>query len=173
MQNKNSNLKRDRTILCPNRVSLKQEYTFRFGKNKTQTIPLLVRLLENPKSPIALPGKISLFNHDCLHILLEQDLSLSGEAFVVGFCMGNDPKTRKIHIDIFKFCSQFLYPAEYQFNSGHWRHFDAGFGHGQSLKRKSINQIEFSLMGLDLISSIREDLGIRLSDIHQKNCSYD
>lgn len=44
-------------------------------------IPLIIRLLENPASPIALPGKITLHNHDCLHIILGVGVSSTDEAF--------------------------------------------------------------------------------------------
>lgn len=53
-------------------------------------IPLIIKLLENPASPIALLGKISLQNHDCLHIILDISVSPSDEAFIIGFTMGND-----------------------------------------------------------------------------------
>lgn len=152
-------------------LSLKQEFDRKFSKHKGHKIPASVRLLENPVSPIALPGKISLFNHDCLHILLDWDLSLEGEAFIIGFCMGNDPKTKKIHLDIFKFCSRFVYPSEYRFTAKHLIYFDVGFHYGKSLKKKSINKIDFSSISSKSSSSIREDLGISLSDIYlmQKN----
>jgi hypothetical protein len=35
-------------------------------------VPWQIWLFENPDSPIALPGSITLFNHDCLHILLDR-----------------------------------------------------------------------------------------------------
>ncbi|MEO0459023.1 MAG: hypothetical protein AAF152_20915 [Cyanobacteria bacterium P01_A01_bin.114] len=40
-------------------------------------IPLMIRLVENPDSPIALPGNIDLRAHDCLHILLNRGVSLA------------------------------------------------------------------------------------------------
>lgn len=43
-----------------------------FCLNTKEEIPWIVRLLENPQSPLALSGKISLFDHDCLHILLNR-----------------------------------------------------------------------------------------------------
>jgi hypothetical protein len=35
-------------------------------------VPWQIWLFENPDSPIALPGAITLFNQDCLHILLDR-----------------------------------------------------------------------------------------------------
>jgi hypothetical protein len=42
-------------------------------------IPFIVWLLENPKSPLALPGCIDLYNHDCIHLLLKQGFTYDGK----------------------------------------------------------------------------------------------
>ena len=39
-------------------------------KDPASAVPWYVRMLENPASPLALPGAIDLFGHDCLHALL-------------------------------------------------------------------------------------------------------
>ena len=95
--------------------------------DKQENIPWVVRFLENPKSPFALPGKISLYNHDYLHVLLDRKTSLQDEAFLIGFCMGNDPKTNFLHIWIFKFFSRYLYPQSYRFNCQDLWFFELGF----------------------------------------------
>ena len=87
-----------------------QQQLFYISLDKPEDIPLIVRLLENPQSPIALPGAITLYNHDCLHVLLEQKTTPEGEAFIVGFCMGNDPATKRIHVTILKLCARYIYP---------------------------------------------------------------
>ncbi len=86
----------------------------------SDSIPFLVRLLENPASPMALPGMIDLYRHDCLHLLLGRGFSLHDEAFVVGFTMGNDLRTRPIHLAIFKICSLLFYPRPYRFARCHF-----------------------------------------------------
>ena len=63
-----------------------------FKGDEQSDIPFIVRLLENPESIVPLPGQINLYNHDCLHILLDRGISLLDEAFVVGFTMGSDLK---------------------------------------------------------------------------------
>ena len=73
--------------------------------NSQDEIPWIVRLLENPSSIISLPGRITLYNHDCLHVLLNASTTPVGEAFVLGFTMGNALETRYGHVFIFKlFC---------------------------------------------------------------------
>jgi hypothetical protein len=128
-------------------------------------IPLLVRLLENPASPIALPGKIDLYGHDCLHVLLKRGFSLYDEAFVVGFTMGNDVRTNWIHLVIFKFCSSLLYPKAYRFNQLHLEVFNLGFSYGRSITIKNLNQVDFSLYRKLSIEALRNRFGIDLKPL--------
>jgi hypothetical protein len=53
-----------------------------------QDIPELVRLFENPASPVALVGACTLAQHDALHALLGRGLLDQDEAFVIGFTAG-------------------------------------------------------------------------------------
>ena len=130
-------------------------------------IPFAVWLLENPDSPIPMPGKISLYNHDILHILLGRDKSSQDEAFIVGFTMGNDPKTNWWHLLIYKLFSYFVYPSVYKFNQDHLKVFDLGFAYGRSLKFKKIHQIEFTEYQDCSLASLRNQFGIKLDEIKQ------
>jgi hypothetical protein len=125
-------------------------------------IPFLIWLLENPDSFLALPGKINLYNHDCLHILLNKGFSLEDEAFLIGFCMGNDMNTRPIHCLIFKFISQYLYPRKSRFNKQHLQSFDLGFKYGQEVSFKNINKFNFSLYVDYNLTEIRELLNMKI-----------
>lgn len=110
-----------------------------------ESIPAIVKLLENPRSPIALPGKISLYNHDCLHVLLDKGISAEEEAFVIGFTMGNDPGCNWIHVAIFKFFSRFIYPQKFRFSCSDLQQYDAGFQLGRRYRNVvQFNSINFS-----------------------------
>ena len=128
-------------------------------------IPFLVWLLENPASPVPMPGKITLYNHDILHILLGRDISSQDEAFVLGFTLGNDPKTNWFHLLIYKIFSYFLYPSVYKFNQDHLKVFDLGFTYGRRLSIKEIYKIEFAEYQDHTLSSLRSLLGIKFDDI--------
>lgn len=70
--------------------------------NKLSEIPWIIKLFENPSSPLALPGAATLFQHDCMqtvyaHTFNRGKLSYD-ERFVMGTTMGNDPKTNLWHI---------------------------------------------------------------------------
>ncbi len=107
-----------------------------FAIDKPGDIPIIVKLIQNPASPVALPGKISRLGYYCLHLLLERHLTSFDKAFVVGFSMGNDRKTKFWHIKIFKFFSQYLYPNPYNFTPEDFCSFDLGFKYGRSLDPK-------------------------------------
>ncbi len=114
------------------------------GGDPPSGIPFLVRLLENPASPIALPGKINFYGHDCLHILLYKGMSLYDEAFLVGFTMRNDEKTNWIHLAILKFFSSRFYPPKYRFNRGHLKVFDLDVTYSRVVKVRNLNRLNFS-----------------------------
>lgn len=127
--------------------------------NTQNEIPLIVRLLENPKSPVALPGKISLFDHDCLHILLNRGLCSEDEAFVIGFTMGNDPRTKIWHLKVFKIFSKYLYPSKYRFVEKDFLAFDLGFDYGKSITTQ-LNKINFFQYKSLNVAYLRKVLGI-------------
>lgn len=146
--------------VMPSSQQTLQEALEIMGGDSPATIPLLVRLLENPASPIALPGKIDLYGHDCLHILLNRALSLYDEAFVVGFTMGNDTQTTWLHLAILKFFSSRFYPLKYRFGREHLKVFDLGVAYGKAIKVKNLNTIDFRNCQTLPIEVIRNQLGI-------------
>jgi len=124
-------------------------------------IPFIIWLFENPSSPIALPGSIDLYGHDCLHILLDRvELSLAEEAFVIGFTMGNDQRTSWFHKLLFKVISSTLYPRKYRFSWKDFRSFDAGFLYGRSLPFQNLNQIDFRAYQHQTVTQVRQRFGI-------------
>ena len=135
--------------------------------DEQSAIPFLVRLLENPESIVPLPGKINLYNHDCLHILLDRGISLFDEAFVVGFTMGSDLKTNRFHLAVFKFLSNLLYPQPYKFNRQQFKLFKIAFNYARKLKAKNLNQIDFKAYENQTVEELRKLLGIDLAEVKQ------
>lgn len=132
----------------------------KFGGEKQQDIPFLVRLFENPDSPLPFPGQICLLDHDYLHLLLGLGVSEIEEAFIVGFTMGNDPKTQNWHIKVLKFAANHLYPQPYRFNQSHEIVFDSGFWHGRQLQVKELNKIGLSQYLDCQLGALRQKFGI-------------
>lgn len=123
-------------------------------------IPFIIWLLENPDSPLPFAGKIDLYRHDCLHLLLKRSFSLYDEAFIIGFTMGNDLQTRWFHIILFKLISRTFYPLQFRFNSHHLIAFDLGYLYGSKVRSKNINKIDFQNYQHKSIQQIRQELGI-------------
>lgn len=130
-------------------------------------IPFLIRLLENPASPVALPGKIDLYRHDCLHILLGRQFSAYDEAFVVGFTMGNDTQINWFHLAFFKVVSSWFYPKVYRFNRSHLQVFDLGVAYGQAVSARDINRFNFKEYEDQSLEELQTRLGIDNDDLRR------
>tara|TARA_R100001377_G_scaffold77901_1_gene55403 strand:- start:97 stop:669 length:573 start_codon:yes stop_codon:yes gene_type:complete len=79
-------------------------------------VPLLVKLVENPKYDIGLfAGYVDLFSHDCIHAILGRGLAVKDEAFVIGYTMGSTKRMARWRRNLFMFCAKHLYPEGYKF----------------------------------------------------------
>ncbi|WP_433349723.1 hypothetical protein [Micromonospora sp. CA-111912] len=72
-------------------------------------VPWYVRLLENPASPVALPGNVDLFGHDSIHIILGRGTLPSDEAFVLGATMGSSGRLSRWQQKLFTLATSKLY----------------------------------------------------------------
>lgn len=122
--------------------------------------PFILWLLEHPHSPIALPGKIDLYGHDCLHAILNRGHAPLDEAFVVGFSMGSDLQATWLHNFLYKCAASTVYPRKYRFSWKECQCFDAGFVYGRSLPLRNLNQLDFSTYQHYTVSQVRQQLGI-------------
>ncbi len=126
-------------------------------------IPKIVWLLENPASPVALPGNIDLFGHDCIHLLLKKGFTSASEAYVVGFTMGNDLRTTNLHFAFFKFASLFLYPPKYRLTIAEISILEKGFKKGRSTPVKNLNQIDLEQWSDKTLSELRKEIELEIS----------
>lgn len=129
--------------------------------NNQQDIPLIVQFFENPKYDIyrfnKLKGSIDLFNHDILHILLNQKMDLKGEAFVIGYTMGNTKSNSHFEILSYKFASSVLFPKSFRFNKNDLKYFDKGYHLGSENKKSNIHKINFKNYFRRTLKELRED----------------
>lgn len=83
-------------------------------------IPLLIRLLENPRYHIPgitlFHGAVDLRQHDCIHLLLGRGLLPKDEAFVIGFTMGSTGEVSTVEEGLFARIARWLYPRVYRFD---------------------------------------------------------
>jgi hypothetical protein len=136
-----------------------------FVKDEETAIPFQVWLLENPSSPIALPGSVNLYGHDCIHLLLNRGMSNFDEAFVIGFTMGNCDKVEEKHLSVFRLFSRFFYPSIYRFKEWHFRAFDLGVMYGRKLEYRNIHLEYFDNYMDAKINELRYKFGILNDDL--------
>ena len=137
-----------------------------FVKDDQSGIPFRVWLFENPGSPIALPGNVNLYGHDCIHLLLNRGMNSFDEAFVIGFTMGNCDKVKKRHLALFKLLSQAFYPSIFRFKEWHLKVFDLGVMYGQRLKYRDINLENFEYYFDLKIIDVRQKFGILQDELN-------
>ncbi|WP_373541799.1 hypothetical protein [Chamaesiphon sp.] len=127
-------------------------------------IPFLVWLLENPASPLNMPGSINLLGHDCIHLLLKKGFSSAEEAYIVGFTMGNDTSVNWLHLLVLKIAAYFFYPHKYRLSYSELKIFDRGVRFGRTAKVKNINKFDWSEWDRKLLKDIRMELGLEIDD---------
>lgn len=87
--------------------------------NSQDEVPLIVKLTENPKFHFGglgfFKGRVTLEQHDYIHILLGRGLTLMDEAFVIGFTMGSTDRVSTHEQNLFELINKTLYPKPYRF----------------------------------------------------------
>lgn len=96
-------------------------------------IPMAVQWFEDPSSPLALPGAVSLAWHDAIHILLGRGLLDQDEAFVVGFAMGNASTFRGEDAVTLRNALAHDYPEPFRVHGPKLAVFDLGIEAGRSI----------------------------------------
>ena len=130
---------------------------------KQKDVSWLVWLIENPKSPFHLHGAATLHNHDHIHVLLRRGQANDDEAFVIGFTMGNDDRTKSWESKLFKFISRWLYPKGERFTKKQLKIFDSGFKYGQSKLNlyKRIGEFHWDKMDKNIpLDDVKKSFGV-------------
>jgi hypothetical protein len=128
---------------------------------------IMVKLIENPRSPYAITGAISLQDHDCVHILVGRGLLRQDEAFVIGFTMGTaGERISKGEVQLFKLISSNLYADIYRFRPSDLIAFDIGLACGRKAK---LPVYEFAFMQhLDrTLGELRAMLGVDVKSLRR------
>lgn len=125
-----------------------------------EKIPFVIRLFENPKSPVAFPGAIDLPSHDALHVLLGRGLMTQDEAFVIGFTMGAARDFKPWHASVFTWITRYLYRKPYQFSHQDLISFRLGLWEGRSQGAEDIHTVNFDKLRDKLLKELRAELKI-------------
>ncbi|WP_406504782.1 hypothetical protein [Streptomyces sp. NBC_00212] len=123
-------------------------------------IPWYVRLLENPASPLALPGAIDLFGHDCVHIVLGRGTLSQDEAFVLGVTMGASGRLRMWQRQLYRLCARRLYRSVFRFSRVDCLVFDLGVEFAGEAGIARLHQVPWRSLLDRPLGEIRQSLGI-------------
>lgn len=87
--------------------------------NSQDEVPLMVKLVENPKYHFGglgfFKGRVTLRQHDFIHIVLGRGTAMIDEAFTIGFTMGSTDRVSTTEQSIFTWIAGKLYPKPYRF----------------------------------------------------------
>lgn len=115
--------------------------------DKADSIPWRVRLFENPKSILAIPGSCNLYTHDCIHLVLGYGFKDEDEAHVLGYTLGNSSKYSKHWEKFHKFLLKRVYPAKYRFTDSTFEQYHIGVIQGTITRKyfdiKNIHKTDF------------------------------
>lgn len=128
-----------------------------------EDVPEIIRRYENPESPEALPGAITLARHDCIHVLLGRGLHVQDEAFVIGATMGAASDITGDIVEFFIKVSTTEYPKHWRFQEEHIPSFRLGVGFAMdNLQGKDLHLIplENEPWQSKTVRQARRDLGI-------------
>ena len=129
-------------------------------KLQAEDVPFIIKLVENPKYDIGLfAGNVSLYNHDCIHLLLGRGLRVKDEAFVIGYTMGSTKKMRRWRRNLYMFCAKYLFPQGYSFGEEERFVFNMGVKAG-SVCPTDLSQVDFKKLKNKKLKTVREILGI-------------
>lgn len=134
-------------------------------KDPASAVPWYVRMLENPASPVALPGAIDLFGHDCLHALLGRGLMSQDEAFVIGFTMGANPACTRSQANLFVWCARHLYRAPFRFDAVDSGVYHLAFAAARAMECRSLDAVDYAPWLDRPLGELRKRLGIRTDQL--------
>ena len=150
--------KRNSILLKDAQDSLQQ-----VGAN-SEEVPLIVRLIENPK--LGLPGldffhgAVELEHHDLIHIILGRGLLAVDEAFTIGFTMGSTQKVTTTEEILYTWIAKNLYPKDYKFNDIEIEVFKNAVRLGSISNCLALDSIQLSNYLEWPIKSVREKIGL-------------
>jgi hypothetical protein len=138
--------------------------------DEASSMPWYIRAAENPASPVALPGAVDLFGHDCIHILLGRGMHAQDEAFVVGVTMGASARLTPWLQKIYMLWARCMYRQPYSFSRIDRVVFDVGVEFGRSQDVKPLHDVPWRDLLDSQLGELRKTLGIdrdRLTVIYE------
>lgn len=133
-----------------------------------EDVPEIIRKYENPESPDALPGAISLIRHDNFHCLFGRGLMVTDEAWILGVQMGAASDMTEEAAQTFIRVATQEYPKHWRFSEEDIFAYRLGIGFAQEhLPNRDLHLIpvETSPWQEMTIGAIRRELGINKHEL--------
>jgi len=151
--------------LAEDDVTLAQALEFlRVVGAPAQKIPLIIRIMENPKFNIGgktlFHGAVTLHQHDCIHIVLGRGLLPKDEAFTIGFTMGSTHQISTTEENLFALIAQNFYPEVYKFSEEDAEVYHDAIKLGSISHCAPLTQFDFDAVRHMSLGAIREQIGI-------------
>ncbi|GIF42976.1 hypothetical protein [Actinoplanes xinjiangensis] len=140
-------------------VALRDAYAGMPG-DPALAIPWYVRALENPASPLALPGAIDLFGHDCIHIVLGRGMLPQDEAFVIGVTMGASGTLTRWQEVLYQWCSRLVYRGPYHLTGFDCRVFALAADFGRRSGIRPLHQVAWADWQDRSVAEVRAHVGL-------------
>ena len=124
-------------------------------------VPVLVRLFENPASPVALAGACTLAQHDAIHVLVGRGLVDQDEAFVIGFTAGAAVGLTQAMVEAYRVALS-SYAEPYRIVGRDLLAFDLGVQAGRVAASRDVHAIDVDTWAGRPLGEVREALGIEV-----------
>jgi len=132
--------------------------------NASDEVPWLVRLMENPRFDVpplsVFKGRVTLRQHDCIHLLLGRGTTLIDEAFTIGFTMGSTNELGAPAAAMFEYVAGHLYPKPYRFTPAASRVFRDAVHLGAISNCQPLDEVDFTALEHLSLREVREQLGV-------------
>lgn len=133
--------------------------------NNPDDISAVIRLFENPESPIAFKGAINLPRHDCVHIVLGRGLLPQDEAFVIGYTMGTSKNISLLESWLFSLITRYIYPHPYKFDEAHQKVLKMAIEAGKQSKVQKIYEFPFENCMDVKLKDLRKIIGVSVEEL--------
>ncbi|MFD0893084.1 hypothetical protein KBB96_16815 [Luteolibacter ambystomatis] len=132
--------------------------------NDQGEVPFLVKIMENPAfdlPPLSMfRGRVTLEQHDCVHLLLGRGTTLYDEAFTIGFTMGSSKEMSSAATRWFATVAGRWYPKPYRFPKSARRIFTDAVHLGAVSECKPLDRVDFRPLMDFSLCEVRHRLGI-------------
>lgn len=132
--------------------------------NAQEEVPFIVRLMENPAfdvPPLSMfRGRVTLRQHDCIHLLLGRGTTLMDEAFTIGFTMGSTKRMTTSAMELFSAVAERLYPKAYRFPPTAARVFRDAAHLGTVSDCRPLDRVDFDQLMDSPLREVRREVGV-------------